>query len=117
MARKTLAMVVIAAAGGALLIAAPASAQQKQPGYDLSQYSAQTKRNARVVRPRSRITVTRRSYLDAGNEVYPGSMRYTDYVMPPGYSAYSNFDPTGASRFPLPNAFELRSYHTPGGGY
>jgi hypothetical protein len=119
MAGKTLALTVFAAMTATAFIATPSTAAPKQQaGYELAQYSAQTRRNMRVTsRPRGRITVTPRSYLDAGTEVYPGSQSYSDYVMPLGYSAFKNFDPTGASRHPLPDAFEMRSYHTPGGGY
>lgn len=118
MALKKIALLLTAGAWAVMLVQSPATAQQQKAGYQKAEVSAQTRRNARVpARPRSRLTVTRRSYLDAGTEVYPGSMGYTDYVMPPGYSAFSNFDPTGASRYPLPTAFEFRSYHTPGGGY
>jgi hypothetical protein len=102
--------------------AAPADAAANKRLSQSSQggpaFSAQSRpRQARQIRARSRIVVRPRSYLDAGTEVYPGSKGYTDYVFPPGYTAFSNFDPTGASRYPLPNAFELRSYHAPGSGY
>lgn len=39
--------------------------------------------------PRSRIVVRQRSYLDPGTEVLPGDRKYTDYAIPPGYSAIS----------------------------
>ncbi|HEY7297326.1 MAG TPA: hypothetical protein VH684_05250 [Xanthobacteraceae bacterium] len=39
-----------------------------------------------ATRPRARITVERRSFLDAGTEVLPGEHRITDYAFPPGYS-------------------------------
>jgi hypothetical protein len=75
---------------------------------------------ARVVvrRPRTRITVTRRSYLDAGTEVYPGSQNYTGYVFSGNY-----FRPTDVA-WPwqirdnaLPTPFWIPSYHTPNWGY
>ena len=37
-------------------------------------------------RPRARITVERRSFLDAGTEVVPGERKFTDYAIPPNYS-------------------------------
>jgi hypothetical protein len=37
-------------------------------------------------RTRTRITVQRRSYLDAGTEVSPGDRKFTDYAIPPYYS-------------------------------
>lgn len=36
--------------------------------------------------PRTRIYVTKRSWLDAGTEVLPGDRKFTDYAFPPGYS-------------------------------
>jgi hypothetical protein len=113
---------VIAASAAALavaLAAAPAQAgPAKRDGYQTEDLSSQSRRSTRTAqRSRSRITVRPRSYLDPGTEVFPGSMGYTDYAFPPGYQAYSNFDPTGAARWPLPGPFEFRSYHAPGGGY
>ena len=35
--------------------------------------------------PRSRITVQRRTFLDAGTHVLPGDRKFTDYAIPPGY--------------------------------
>jgi hypothetical protein len=36
--------------------------------------------------PRTRVYVTRRSWLDAGTEVLPGERKFTDYAFPPGSS-------------------------------
>ena len=33
--------------------------------------------------PRTRITVERRSFLDAGTQVQPGERKFTDYAVPP----------------------------------
>ena len=38
--------------------------------------------HARVVRPRARIVVLRRSYLDAGTQVSPGERKFLDYAHP-----------------------------------
>ncbi len=35
--------------------------------------------------PRARITVQRRSFLDAGTYVLPGERKFTDYALPPTY--------------------------------
>lgn len=37
-------------------------------------------------RTRTRIIVTRRSYLDGGTEVLPGQRKFTDYAIPPYWS-------------------------------
>ena len=46
-------------------------------------------------RTRTRIIVTKRSYLDGGTEVLPGQRKFTDYVIPP-YS--SPIDALGPGR-------------------
>jgi hypothetical protein len=40
--------------------------------------------------PRTRIYVTKRSWLDAGTEVLPGDRKFTDYALPPaiGYPSF-----------------------------
>jgi hypothetical protein len=65
-----------------------------------------------AVRPSSRITVRRRSFLDAGTEVRPGDRKYTDYVFPPGYSAIGNVLGPGRdfTRSPLPDPFDLPGF-------
>src|SRR6516162_9664234 len=37
-----------------------------------------------VTRPRARVTVAPRSFLDAGTEVLPGERKFTDYAFPVG---------------------------------
>ena len=41
--------------------------------------------------PRTRIYVTKRSWLDAGTEVLPGERKFTDYAYPPelGYPSFA----------------------------
>jgi hypothetical protein len=52
--------------------------------------------------PRSRITVQRRTFLDAGTHVIPGDRKFTDYAIPPGYS------PVGViSNLPVVNSTAL----------
>jgi len=70
-----------------------------------------------VRRSRTRITVTRRSYLDAGTEVYPGSMRYRDYVFPPNARGPTDYYlPNEAAKSSLPHPWWLHSYHAPSWG-
>jgi hypothetical protein len=54
-----------------------------------AQTQVQTKRYtatrvAKADRPRARVTVAPRSFLDAGTEVRPGERKFTDYAFPPG---------------------------------
>jgi hypothetical protein len=76
---------------GAVPSASPASAQTKKP--DAAECDA---------RARARVTVQKRSFLDAGTEVLPGQRKFTDYAFPPGYSPTSSIDYTsGNVRGPL----------------
>ena len=62
-------------------------------------------------RARTRVVVRGRSYLDAGTEVLPGERKFTDYVIPPGYSALENVDVRGGfRRQPLPDPFDLPGF-------
>jgi hypothetical protein len=50
---------------------------------------------------RTRVYITRRSWLDAGTEVVPGERKFTDYAFPPGYNYGMLIDPRYTSRRPL----------------
>jgi len=80
---------------GALLLAAPAAAQNYT-------YPDPTKKPAADSRKPPRVTVQKRSFLDAGTEVLPGQRKFTDYAFPPGYSPTAPIDFTTANiRGPL----------------
>jgi hypothetical protein len=90
-----------------VLPVAPADAAQKQK-------KAAAKKTAVAKAPSARVTVQRRSFLDAGTHVLPGDRKFTDYVMPPGYSPTSVIDNrAGSWRSPLPGPFDLPSPHNP----
>jgi hypothetical protein len=63
-------------------------------------------------RPRTRIIIKKRSFLDAGTVVKPGTASYTNYLLPlntrfPTYGpVMENINP----RTPLPGAFDLPGY-------
>ncbi len=61
-------------------------------------------------RKRTKLTVTKRSYLDAGTQVKPGERKFTDYVFPPNYSPSAVFDPSGVTRFSLPRPWDLPGF-------
>ncbi|MCC6949463.1 MAG: hypothetical protein IT539_17030 [Bradyrhizobiaceae bacterium] len=61
-------------------------------------------------RARTRITIQKRSYLDAGTVVKPGTARYHEYAFPvesrfPSYGPFSQGSIEG-SRLPLLRPFE-----------
>lgn len=66
---------------------------------------------------RTQIELSKRSYLDAGTTVKPGSKSYLDYALPPGWF-YPTYDGGGAAgtgpitgiRWPLPSRFDLPGY-------
>jgi hypothetical protein len=64
---------------------------------------------ATTKRKPTRVTVTKRSYLDAGTEVKPGDLRRggIDYMAPPTFTPYSYYNPTGSQYYPLPTPFWL----------
>ena len=66
--------------------------------------------------PRARITVTRRTFLDAGTHVIPGDRKFTDYAVPPGYSPTSVIDNRAGNymnQSALPGPFTLPGRDNP----
>jgi hypothetical protein len=87
--------------------APPAEAAQKKR-------TAAKKTVVKSAPKRPRITVRRRSFLDAGTHVLPGDRKFTDYALPPGYSPTSVIDNrAGLHRGPLPGPFDLPSRQNP----
>ena len=74
-----------------------------------------------INRPRARVTVAPRSFLDAGTEVLPGERKFTDYALPAGsYSmplsvVQSTGGRVGWHQSPLPGPFDLPSRYNPYG--
>jgi hypothetical protein len=69
--------------------------------------------------PRTRLYVTKRSWLDLGTEVQPGDRKYTDYAIPPAYTQTTIDQLTGRpwTRQPLNDPFDLPGYPKGGFGY
>ena len=70
-------------------------------------------------RPRTRVVVERRSFLDAGTEVLPGQRKFTDYAFPPTHTPMDVVQNTGGRvgwhRSPLPGPFDLPGSNNPFG--
>ena len=64
--------------------AAPTGAEPKKKQVESGQSQTGTTK-----RPRARVTVEPRSFLDGGTEIPPGERKFTDYAFPPGYSPLS----------------------------
>jgi hypothetical protein len=94
--------------------APPATAKAKK-----EQNATTTARVASANRPRSRIVVVPRSFLDAGTEVLPGERKFTDYAFPPTHNPLDVVQNTGGRvgwhRSPLPGPFDLPSRNNPFG--
>ncbi len=100
------AAIAVCAAG---LSATEASAQQPKKQRD-PQTSTQTGRPLNYsyqAGPRTRVYVSRRSWLDAGTEVLPGERKFTDYAFPPGYHYGRTIDRLNTGRNPLSDNFDI----------
>lgn len=100
----------VATLAGVAFLAAPVDAapKKKKTAWVLPRYY-QAPPGQRTA---TRITVQKRSYLDAGTEVFPDSQNYTDYVFPPNYSPSAVLPSSAWRRSPLPqNNFELGGYY------
>ena len=62
--------------------------------------------------PRTRVYVTKRSWLDAGTEVLPGDRKFNDYAFPPGRSFGQENLNRPLDRQPLSPAYDLGGYPT-----
>jgi hypothetical protein len=114
--------VLVLTAIAAAFAATPADAAKRSKRAVPESVLLPSRAEARVVvrRPRTRITVTRRSYLDAGTEVYPGSQNYTGYIFSPNYLSPSHFilGPGRPDGEPVPGTGLWNpAYHVPNWGY
>jgi hypothetical protein len=57
--------------------------------------------------PRTRVFITRRSWLDGGTEVLPGDRKFTDYAYAPGYHYGRTIDNLNQGRNPLSENFDI----------
>lgn len=88
-----LAMWLAAGAAIAMAFATPASADTKPKRYDDRgrHYYDPSGPNAVYQQGRTRIYVSKRSWLDGGTEVNPGDRKFSDYAFPPavGYPSFA----------------------------
>jgi hypothetical protein len=101
---------ILLLAAGAMIAASLASASAEQ-----LQYDSRTRRpvynnggpNAVYQQGRTRIYVSKRSWLDGGTEVLPGERKFTDYAYPPGRSFATQNNNRPIERQPLNPASDL----------
>jgi hypothetical protein len=115
---RTLAALAGTALAGLLLLPADADAAPRKRQKQTEDFFF-TSPDRRVVqsRPRSRITVQRRSYLDAGTEVMPGERKFREYATPYGYSAIDDIlgPGKGWNRTPFNDPYDVPGRPWPGG--
>jgi hypothetical protein len=83
----------VIAMSSAIGLATPASADNKTKRYDERgrHYYGPSGPNAVYQQGRTRIYVSKRSWLDGGTEVNPGDRKFSDYAFPPavGYPSFA----------------------------
>jgi len=114
-AAKTFAVLLSAVAVLAVSIAAsPADAQTQRKArvYDRdAAYGVRGNPNASYqAGPRTRVYITKRSWLDAGVEVLPGDRKFTDYAFPPGQSFARENQNRPLDRQPLNSSWDIGGY-------
>ena len=110
---------ILAAGLGAAVIALSAFAAPPVEAAPTKKYYSTSARTAPASRPRARVRVAPRSFLDAGTEVLPGERKFLDYAFPPGYIPLGVVTNTGGKvgwdTSPLPGPFDLPSRRNPYG--
>jgi len=96
------------------LVAAPADAQDSRGGISSRGHTVFTNRDESG-RARTRVIIQKRSFLDPGTEVLPGTEHNHDYAVMPSESAISVLDntPFGGNQTALPGPFTLGSKNNP----
>ncbi|MBC9883806.1 hypothetical protein G8O24_41770 [Bradyrhizobium sp. INPA01-394B] len=116
LAANKLAMLLAATAAIAMAFATPASADTKtKQRYDDRGRPVYGAGGPNVVyqQGRTRIYVSKRSWLDGGTEVNPGDRKFTDYAFPPavGYPSFARENLNRPiDRQPLPTPADLGGY-------
>src|SRR5262245_46174237 len=113
-----MALKAYAAVLGAAVIAVAAVAVSPVEAQTQTQTQVKKKYSNAANRPRARVTVAPRSFLDAGTEVRPGDRKFTDYAFPPsgnggiGINAVTNTGgKVGWDREPFMQPFQLPGYN------
>ncbi|HEY1361414.1 MAG TPA: hypothetical protein VGF60_04160 [Xanthobacteraceae bacterium] len=101
----------VAIVGAALIgCAAMMAATAEAPAQPRKEYVT-TRTRGPANRPRARVVVPPRSFLDAGTEVVPGERKFTDYAFPPTYTPLGTVTNTGGKvgwdRSPMMQPWEL----------
>ena len=60
--------------------------------------------------PRTRVYITKRSFLDGGTEVLPGERKFSDYAFPPGPSFARSVNNRSLDRQPMNPPEDMGGY-------
>jgi hypothetical protein len=101
------ATVAVIATAVAVSPADAAPAKKKTRVYDRDAAYGARGPNVSYQQGRTRVYITRRSWLDAGVEVLPGDRKFTDYAYPPGYSFARDNNNRSTDRQPLNSQWDL----------
>lgn len=109
-AARKLAVLLAAAAVMATGLSTDADAAKRKRTDRGSGYSVSGPNVSYQAGPRTRIYVTKRSWLDAGTEVLPGDRKFSDYAFPPGRSFGQENLNRPLDRQPLNPSVDLGGY-------
>jgi hypothetical protein len=87
-----------------------AAAKRKMRADDNVAYTSRGPNVSYQSGPRTRVYITKRSWLDAGVEVLPGDRKFNDYAFPPGDSFASRGAARSLDRQPLNPSTDLGGY-------
>lgn len=113
-AAKNIALLLAAAALVAVGATEANAAKRKHPVRS-GAYGASGPNVSYQAGPRTRVYITKRSWLDAGTEVNPGDRKFTDYAYPPaiGYPSFARENMNRPlDRQPLSPPSDLGGYPT-----
>jgi hypothetical protein len=113
---KTIALLLAAAAFVAVGFSATDASAAKRKHSDRSGAYGPTGPNVSYQSgPRTRVYISKRSWLDAGTEVLPGERKFSDYAFPPalGYPSFARENLNRPiDRQPLSSPADLGGYPT-----
>jgi hypothetical protein len=105
-----LAAVAVVAGGFSTAEAETAAAKRKMRANDNVTYTSHGPNVSYQSGPRTRVYITKRSWLDAGVEVLPGDRKFNDYAFPPNYSFARGASARSLDRQPLNSSWDLGGY-------
>jgi hypothetical protein len=105
-----LAAVAVIAGGFGSAEAETAAAKRKMNANDSVAYASRGPNVSYQSGPRTRVYITKRSWLDAGVEVLPGDRKFNDYAFPLGESFANQNNTRSLDRQPLNSHWDLGGY-------